>query len=251
MENLSRKRTFIKFAMSLVVSFLFITSASCSGPLEINLPSRAQDTSDELTFREAFDRLSNVSDRARAAAVKVVNIGEDFQAQGSGTLFRVDGQYIVITAAHVVQNAQSVIITTPDGIGYFGTPLMTNHELDYAILLVPEIAGRTPLRLRALQEQQMRVGAHVTYTGFPNGHNLLSISGELSGMARGEHLIMHSYAWPGSSGSCVFDNQGRLVGVLRAVDVGTAILPQIIEDIVWIVPAWRIDFSALHALLQK
>ena len=249
MENLSRKGTFVKFVMSLVVSLFVITSASCTGPLEINLPSRAQDTSDELTFREAFNRLSNVSDRARAAAVKVINVGENFQAQGSGTIFKGDGQFIVITAAHVVQDAQSVIITTPDGLGYFGTPLMTNHELDYAILLVPEIAGRTPLRLRPLQEAQMRVGAHVTYTGFPNGHNLLSISGEISGMARGEHLIMHSYAWPGSSGSCVFDNQGRLVGVLRAVDVGTAFLPQIIEDIVWIVPAWRIDFSALRAML--
>ena len=249
MENLSRKGTFVKFVMSLVVSLFVITSASCTGPLEINLPSRAQDTSDELTFREAFDRLSNISDRARNAAVKVINVGENFQAQGSGTIFKVDGQFIVITAAHVVQDAQSVIITTPDGLGYFGTPLMTNHELDYAILLVPEIAGRTPLRLRPLQEAQMRVGAHVTYTGFPNGHNLLSISGEISGMARGEHLIMHSYAWPGSSGSCVFDNQGRLVGVLRAVDVGTAFLPQIIEDIVWIVPAWRIDFSALRAML--
>ena len=251
MENLSRKGAFIEFAMSLVMSLFVFASASCAGPLELNLPSPAQDTPDELTFREAFDRLSNVSDRARAAAVKVVNIGEDFQAQGSGTIFRVDGQFIVITAAHVIQNAQSVIVTTPEGLGYFGTPLMVNHELDYAVLLVPEISGRTPLRLRPLQEAQMRVGAHVTYTGFPNGHNLLSISGEISGMAQGEHLIMHSYAWPGSSGSCVFDNQGRLVGVLRAVDVGTAILPQIIEDIVWIVPAWRINFSALHAILQK
>ena len=164
---------------------------------------------------------------------------------------KLDGQFVVITAAHVIQNAQSVIVTTPEGLGYFGTPLMVNHELDYAILLVPEIAGRTPLRLRPLQEAQVRVGAHVTYTGFPNSHNLLSISGELSGMARGEHLIMHSYAWPGSSGSCVFDNQGRLVGVLRAVDVGQAILPQIIEDIVWIVPAWRIDFSTLRTILQQ
>jgi|TARA_R110000823_G_scaffold231312_1_gene358031 S1-C subfamily serine protease len=251
MENLSRKGAFIKFTMSLMVSFLFIVSASCTGPLEFNLPSPAPETSDELTFREAFDRLSNVSDRARNAAVKVVNIGDGFSAQGSGTMFKVDGQFIVITAAHVVQDAESVIITTPEGLGYFGTPLMANHELDYAILLVPEIAGRTPLRLRTLQEHQFRVGAHVTYTGFPNGHNLLSISGELSGTARGNHLIMHSYAWPGSSGSCVFDNQGRLVGVLRAVDVGTAILPQIIEDIVWIVPAWRLDYDALHVLLQQ
>ena len=251
MENLSRKGILFKFAMSLAVSFLFIIGASCTGPLEFELPSPPAETSDQLTFREAFDRLNNVSQRARAAAVKVVNIGDGFSAQGSGTIFKVDGQYIVITAAHVVRDAESVIITTPDGLGYFGTPLVTDHALDYAILLVPEIASRTPLRLRPLQEQQFRVGAHVTYTGFPNGHNLLSISGELSGRARGEHLIMHSYAWPGSSGSCVFDNQGRLVGVLRAVDVGTAILPQIIEDIVWIVPAWRINYDALHVLLQQ
>jgi hypothetical protein len=38
---------------------------------------------------------------------------------------------------------------------------------------------------------------------------------------------------------------------LRAVDVGHAILPQIIEDIVWIVPAWRLNYDALHVLLQQ
>ena len=75
MENLSRKRTFIEFVMSLVVSFFVITSVSCSGPLEFELPRPAAEDSGELTFREAFDRLSNVSDRARNAAVKVINIG--------------------------------------------------------------------------------------------------------------------------------------------------------------------------------
>ena len=90
MENLSRKGTFIEFVMSLVVSFFVITSVSCSGPLEFELPRPAAEDSGELTFREAFDRLSNVSDRARNAAVKVINIGEDFQAQGSGTIFKVD-----------------------------------------------------------------------------------------------------------------------------------------------------------------
>jgi S1-C subfamily serine protease len=250
MEDLARKGAWRQL-VSCVVSFLFVLTVGCSGPWEIELPQPRTTTDQELSFHAVFDRLSRASDRARSAAVKVVNVQDGGSIYGSGTLFKVDGQYIVITAAHVVEGATSVIITTPDGLGYFGTPLMTDYALDYAVLLVPEISERTPLRLRPLQEDQFRVGALVTYTGFPNGHNLLSISGELSGTARGNHLIVHGYAWPGSSGSCLFDAQGRLVGVVRAVDVGHAILPQIIEDIVWVVPAWRINYEALHALLNK
>jgi hypothetical protein len=55
MENLSHKGAFIKLAKSLMVSFFIIASTSCTGPLEIELPRPAQETSDELTFREAFE----------------------------------------------------------------------------------------------------------------------------------------------------------------------------------------------------
>jgi hypothetical protein len=51
------------------------------------------------------------------------------------------------------------------------------------------------------------------------------------------NIIMQSYAWSGASGSAVFDGKGRVVGILRAIDVNRAIIGlQLTEDIVWLSP---------------
>ena len=72
--------------------------------------------------------------------------------------------------------------------------------------------------------------------------NITHIDGVIASEEEG-NLVMHSYAWPGSSGSGVFDMRGRFLGVVRAVDVGVwsyQMPPQLVEDMVWIAPAWDI-----------
>ena len=63
---------------------------------------------------------------------------------------------------------------------------------------------------------------------------------------------MHSYGYSGASGSAVFDLNGRLVGVLVALDVGQGYvgIPSIIEDIVIVVPIWKLQFELLDLNLH-
>ena len=54
----------------------------------------------------------------------------------------------------------------------------------------------------------------------------------------------------GASGSCVFTLDGKLVGVLVAVDVGRYDGRQIVEDIVWLTPISEIDIDNLMLTAQ-
>jgi hypothetical protein len=50
---------------------------------------------------------------------------------------------------------------------------------------------------------------------------MLTIHGWISGYTNDANLILDTYGWRGASGSSVFDEKGRLLGVLSAMDVGT------------------------------
>ena len=51
----------------------------------------------------------------------------------------------------------------------------------------------------------------------------------------------------------MFDEKGRLLGVLSAMDVGTSIIgmPTLIPDVIIIIPVTKIDFDALDVILDK
>jgi hypothetical protein len=51
----------------------------------------------------------------------------------------------------------------------------------------------------------------------------------------------------------VFDEKGRLLGILSAMDVGMGMfsMPTLIPDVIIIIPATKIDFDVLDLLLDK
>ena len=193
-----------------------------------------------------------VREDARRAAVRV-HAGD---ARGSGTYFKIGRYHVVITAQHVVEGAPIVLIEGRNGESVYGEPILQGIETDVAVVLIPELNSRDPLRYRPLTQPRnydRLVGKKVTYTGFPANHDLMTIDGQVAGYEN-NHVIIHSYGWPGSSGSGVFDMRGRMIGVVSAVDIGRwsyMIPPQLVEDIVWVAPIWSISEADIQAYLRS
>lgn len=205
-------------------------------PITYNANTLSADVSGNVALTGA----AKVRRDVRNAAVQVVTP----MGRGSGTLFEIDGHYVVFTAKHVIGNMPIVSIVGRNGESVFGTPILTANDVDMAMILVPEMNSREAMPYRPARHQNIDdiVGEGVTYTGFPSHHDLLTIDGTIASEEEG-NLVMHSYAWPGSSGSGIFDYNGRFIGVVRAVDVGVwsrRLPPQLVEDMVWIAPAWGI-----------
>ena len=60
------------------------------------------------------------------------------------------------------------------------------------------------------------------------------------------HIYMHSYGWAGASGSGIFNTDGQLVGHVMAIIVGeTAHGMNVLEDIVVVVPLFKVDWSVV------
>jgi S1-C subfamily serine protease len=193
---------------------------------------------------------ARVRRQVRRAAVEIITpLG-----RGSGTLFEIDGHYVVFTAAHVIGDMPVVAVTGRNGEQVFGTTILTANDVDMAVVLVPEMNSRKAMPYRPASHRDINnvVGEEVTYTGFPAHHDLLTIDGVIAA-EEGGNLVMHSYAWPGSSGSGVFNMKGRFLGVVRAVDVGVwsyQLPPQLVEDMVWISPAWDITKQEIKRHLK-
>jgi S1-C subfamily serine protease len=155
------------------------------------------------------------------------------------------GRRVVITAAHVVRNESVMAIDGRDGETVVGQVVFVDDQNDLAFLVVPEMETRTAIRFRAERRYDERLmGTSLTYTGFPSHHDLLTIRGYIAAL---EHnmLVTNMFGWFGSSGSGVFDQRGRLIGIVSGIDVGNIGFRIPLESIVWVAPISTIDLEVL------
>ena len=233
-----------------------LLSVSCTSPaLPLNSNSQSAElihTQDTIEVRTAFGEILEVFDapnlsiteqRARSAAVKVRSLLQG--GHGSGTYMIAHGRRVVITAAHVVRNESVMAIDGRDGETVVGQVVFVDDQNDLAFLVVPEMETRTAIRFRAERRYDERLmGTSLTYTGFPSHHDLLTIRGYIAAL---EHnmLVTNMFGWFGSSGSGVFDQRGRLIGIVSGIDVGNIGFRIPLESIVWVAPISTIDLEVL------
>ena len=110
---------------------------------------------------------------------------------------------------------------------------------------------REPIKFKPVDDTlNTYVGWNITYTGFPSGYDLLTITGRIAGIRTDGHaVIAHSFTWMGASGSGVFNSRGEYVGPLVGVGIGSFEVLQIVEDMVWIIPATNLDWNAVSEAL--
>jgi len=134
---------------------------------------------------------------------------------GSGNYFKIRDQHFVITAAHVVEGMDQIFITERSGFSYSATVKHVDRFRDIAIV-VPERRLMYTEAIDYRSSKYVEIGREVFYCGNPNNQYFLNFNGRVSG-TDGSYLLINNFAWPGSSGSVVFSNEGKVVGVISAV----------------------------------
>lgn len=184
---------------------------------------------------------------SRQATVKVIAFSEWGQSVGTGTIYQKNGKAFMITAAHVFGPEPGIFYIDTGYEKMLGKIVYLNQKLDIAIVSLPGIGSVNPIPFDTTPLKSIRIGDEILYSGFPNNEGIMTIKGYISGVSHKGDIYLHSYAWPGASGSSVFDSKGRLLGILIAVSVGSDYLgePTIIEDIVLIVPINLIEIDKI------
>ena len=181
----------------------------------------------------------------REAAVKVVTR----PGHGSGALIQHKDIQLVFTAEHVVDDPRTqTYIIEKFGVKKLAILVYADGVHDIAVLYLPEKFEDFKAMKFDPSKEILRVGSEVTFSGYPSNHQLMTVRGRVAGYEylrqSGTQIIIHTYGWFGSTGSVVFTEKGKIAGILWGVDVEYPNdWPQIIEDMMWVVPIKNLNFD--------
>jgi putative serine protease PepD len=156
------------------------------------------------------------------ASPAVVSIRTDV---GSGTGFLIDRQGTLVTNAHVVGNADRVVVKFgPDGRSIDGQVKGSDPSSDLAVVKIdPGSAPRNTRPLQFADSRQVRVGDAAIAIGNPFGLDRTATEGIVSGIGRSitapngfsidEVIQTDAPINPGNSGGPLLDETARVMGV--------------------------------------
>lgn len=203
---------------------------------------------------------TNAVVKSRNSILSVLSGEEDDDgfAKMSGTYVTHDRRFYVITAAHgIVGDCDHMFVATDsehiyDCVQY----ILIDKFIDYAIIEIEEVPRRTAVKLTDVipssREWRQETSAlnEVFYTGYPNSLGPLTFRGSVAGVSPEKYIYLHSYAWPGSSGSGVFSYDGNMIGIIIALNVGfTAAGYDVLEDLVIVTPLFMIDWDTAYEIM--
>ena len=249
-------KTIAKISLIFVVGFGLGTGAVYSVYKHLtNIPTQEEIQDVENISKGLPEIEREAVSLSRNSAVQILSISPDtgLLANTSGTYFKADGRYFVVTVMHGIVGPCELTRIAADDEFYDCVQFVRGDAIiDYAIIEIEEIENRKPMRLsRALPKNQQWKGVlsaqnKIFYTGFPNGLGPLTFSGQVIGYNDFDSLYVNSYAWGGSSGSGVFSYDGKYIGCIVAVDVGkTEYGMDVMEDIILVIPSFKMDWGAV------
>jgi S1-C subfamily serine protease len=172
-------------------------------------------------------------------------------AHGSGVIF--DGG--ILTAAHVVGDAKEVTAWTKGGSKFVAEVMWINRTYDIAFLkfnAIPLVDGDNPGMARLNCDDEPSIGQHVMAIGNPGILEFIHSWGRVSAISA-DHSPYWKLAFistvgiaPGNSGGPVFDEQGRIIGIVVGISVLTLGMFPAPAPFAYIVPS-----SAVCKLLAR
>ena len=143
------------------------------------------------------------------------------QGQGSGFIIAADG--VVLTNAHVVEGANEVSVTLPDGRSFIGKVLGADPLTDVAVVKV--VSSNLPVAPLG-DSAKVRPGEWAIAIGNPLGLDNTVTAGIISAIQRtnavGEgqrvpYLQTDAAVNPGNSGGPLINDRGQVIGINTAI----------------------------------
>ena len=182
----------------------------------------------------------------------VVEVGNGGRpvGMGSGNYFRLGRHRFIITANHVIDNVEEIWIIEKGMIYTKAKVVYSSATTDIAVL-VPAEKLRYTKALPFRRDINNQMGEKIYHTGHPAREGWHMSEGLLTGTHE-DVLMCNTFAWPGSSGSVVFDERGRVIGVVSALrmDAIMGVSPTYIEHIILASNIKTLDQSDLKAALR-
>lgn len=144
-----------------------------------------------------------------------------YSSVASGVIVDAQNGYI-LTNAHVVNDAQTVIVTLSDGRHFNAKIIGIDKPSDVALV---QIKAKNLTAIPLADSNKIKVGDFVAAIGSPFGLNQTVTSGIVSALGRTtlgienyENFIQTDASInPGNSGGALVDLQGRLIGINTAI----------------------------------
>lgn len=144
-------------------------------------------------------------------------------AMGAGVLLAATGKgYLVATARHVLdapddpRHAPPVLLASASGTWAEARVIAVHRSLDLVLLWLPRSNGSAAFTLPVVRSQVLADGAPVYVIGHPQGLRFTLSTGIIS-RRDGTMLQISAPVSPGNSGGPLFDQQGRLAGIVLAM----------------------------------
>jgi serine protease Do len=222
MNNIIRRALFLLLTLSWFVgstaSFAGVaTSPSLAPMLQKILPSvvniRAQI---KITDLNTLNRIQKQQQADQNAPVP-----DKYLSVGSGVIVNAEKGYI-LTNAHVVEDAERVVVTLSDGHHYTAKTIGLDKPSDIALL---QIQAKNLSAITLADSANLKVGDIVAAIGNPFGLSQSVTSGIISALGRStlgienyENFIqIDASINPGNSGGALVNTEGQLIGINTAI----------------------------------
>jgi S1-C subfamily serine protease len=182
---------------------------------------------DNFSLSQLYEKVVNSVVVVQGLVVEYYFFGQRYYAevQGSGFVYNLTGQFVILTNYHVVQSAINITVTFEDGDTYTANVTGSDDQADLAVLLTnaPQYEYK-PLKIAS--SSTLKVGDPVIAVGSPLGLNGSMTSGIVSALNRTVDVTFGGVTYvisgciqtsaainPGNSGGPLLNYQGEVVGI--------------------------------------
>lgn len=179
-------------------------------------------TTEKITIQKIYiDSSELIYSKIYLPSVKVIAGGRE----GSGTI--INNNYI-LTANHIINDYKDVIyiIIEPSKKIYETKLITSDEELDYAILsiIISEEEENKLFLSAELSFSSLKIGDKIYIAGYPLEGTFHINDGYYCGIEDGLNKISADVIF-GESGGGVYNNEGKLVGIIHGIKVLNGVIP--------------------------